>query len=399
MASAGPALAGLANSTWPVFQHDLQHSGRATVNGPQGPATPQIVWDFRGESRFRAAVSVGEDGTIYAGNGRNPMIAVDPDTGLRLWASDGGSGKHSGALGDRSQPAVDESGRAAMGARDNDLWVVNPDGSVHCRFHIPHDGDATVSPTIGSDGTIYIGSEALGGGYFYAMNPDCTVKWSVIPLGGALQNVSPALSQDESLVFVSIKTEAIALNTSDGSEAWRVTIADQGFGSRTPNFTPVLANDGSAIYFVSRAGLWALDPNTGEEIWLFVPPNPVGTLKQYLRSAPAIGPDGTIYLGATLNKKSSSFYALNPADGTIKWTHNHTDRGAYVNNQAAVGADGTVYVAFGRILYAFDGAGSAGNSVIKWQMLLPGKFEAGPIIGAPGVLYVGAGKSLFKITD
>ena len=70
------------------------------------------------------------------------------------------------------------------------------------------------------------------------------------------------------------------------------------------------------------------------------------------------------------------------------------------NSQAAIGADGTVYVGFGHTVYAFEGAGNgSGGSSIKWQLDLPGKFEAGPTIGGPGVLYISTGKLLFKIID
>ena len=91
-------------------------------------------------------------------------------------------------------------------------------------------------------------------------------------------------------------------------------------------------------------------------------------------------------IGASLAKKTSHLYALDPTDGSIKWAHEHTDKGRYQNSQAVIGADGTVYVAFGKgTIYAFEGQGNgSGGSVIKWQTQLPAKFEAGPIIGAEG---------------
>ncbi len=412
------ATAGLDGGVWPMFQHDPQHSGRSTVDGPQGP-DPHILWEFRGDARFLASPVVDVDGVVYAPNGKRPLTAIDPATGLELWSSDVAAvaGKPKVGLADRSQPAVSDDGRVYQGARDNNLWATETGaapgevgGDIHCFFHVPHDGDVTTSPTIASDGTVYMGSEALGSGWFYAMTPDCEPAWpdggnvegGKVVLGGSFKNVSPALTPDESIVFVSIKTEAIAFNTADGSERWRRTIATSGFGSRTPNFSPVVSADGATVYFVSKDGLWALDTDDGTPVWPapFVPPFPVGDgSKEEMKSAPALGADGTLYIGAA-RSNSSHFYALSPIDGSVGWSHEHEDDGQYVNNQAAIGADGTVYVGFADTLYAFDGEGDGlGGSSIKWQFLLPGGFDSGPIIGAPGTLYVGAGKSLYKIAD
>ena len=68
-------------------------------------------------------------------------------------------------------------------------------------------------------------------------------------------------------------------------------------------------------------------------------------------SSPAIGADGTIYVGS----KDYSLYAIN-ADGTQKWKFT---TGGFVQSSAAIGTDGTIY--FGSVdgnLYAL-GAGAS----------------------------------------
>lgn len=417
LAAPSAAVAGLANSVWPMFQHDAQHTGRADVNGPVS-ATPQLAWEFKAKSGHKSSPVVGEDGTVYVPNGKLLLVAVDGATGLPIWLVDLKSaiGKGKVGLPDRSQPAVSDTGTIYQGARDNNLWATLPDGTVDWFFHVPFDGDVTMSPTIAQDGTIYMGSEALSKGWFYAMNPDGTVKWpdsawiedGRFTTGGSLKNSSAALSTDETRVFVSNKVDAFAIDAATGDQIWKCEIATTGEGSRQPNFSPVVYNDGVAdqlVLFNSKEGLWALDPNAGpgydcSPSWLFVPPNPVEkSQKEDIKSAPAIGPDGTIYVGAS-RKKSSTLYALNPADGSILWKHEHTDKGSYNNNQPVVGADGTVYVSHGKVVHAFDGAGDGnGGSVVKFQMLVKGKMKTGPIIGEAGALYVPAGKRVFKITD
>ena len=393
------AAAGLATSPWPMFQHDAQHSGRTDVSGPQGPV-PNIAWFKKTRSRLRASVAVGPTGTVFVPNGKNPLSAFDGTTGVELWQSS----NHNGGHADRSGPAVNDVGVVYQGARDNDLWACDTTtGNVNWRYHIPHDGDVTTPPTIGSDGTIYMGSEALGSGWVYAMTPAGAPKWPVggnvvddghVVLRGSFKNASPCLSHDELTLYLSVKDEAIALDSATGAELWRVEIAGKGFGSRHPNYAATMSNDGTQVYYQSKSGLWALDPATGDALWLFVPEN-----KQELKSAVAIGADGTIYIGAS-KKKSSHFYALDPVDGSIKWKHVHSTKGRYSNNQAAVGADGKIYVGFGKAVFAFEEGGDGlGGSDLVWSMPLPGRIDAGVIIGGPGVLYVGAGKNLWKLTD
>lgn len=387
--STGPAMAGLADSPWPMFQHDPQHSGRTDVNGPQGP-TPKVIWSSKTVSRLRASVSMGPDGRIFVPNGKNPLSAYDPGSGIQLWEST----RRKGGLADRSQPAVSDDGVVYIGARDNDLWACDrTNGDVNWRYHVTFDGDVTTPPTIATDGTIFMGSDALGAGWLFGMNPDGTEKWMAV-LQGSLKNSSPALSPDEQIVYVSIKTAAIALDANTGAEIWRTPFVGKGYGGRRPNFAPAVSNDGAQVYFISRDGLYGLDANTGVILWLFTPLN-----KQRFESAPAIGADGTIYIGASKGK-NSTFYALDPVDGTIRWSHDHLEKGHYANNQPAIGADGKVYVAVGKVLYAFDGDGDGvGGSDLLWQLLIPGRFDSGVIIGAEGVLYVGSGKFLWKIID
>lgn len=389
------AAAGLANSAWPMFAHDAQHTGRTNVNGPQ--TEPTIAWFSKTRSRLRASVSVDDQNRIFVPNGKNPISAFDATTGLELWESS----NHKGGHADRSQPAVTNDGIVYQGARDNDLWAVDSaTGAVNWRYHVPHDGDVTTPPTVGADGSIYMGSEALGAGYFYRMDPIGLPAWTVpgaggnvvedghIVLRGSFKNASPCLSHDETVAFVSIKTEAIAVDTATGAELWRVEIANKGFGSRHPNYAPVLSDDGTQVYFQSREGLWALDPTDGSTIWLFTPPD-----KQEIKSAPALGDDGTIYIGAS-KKKNSDLYALDPVDGSVKWSYEPGVKGKFSNNQAAVGDDGKIYGAIGKTVFAVDPDGN-----LLWQMALPGKIDAGVVIGGPGYLLIGAGKNLWKLTD
>ena len=80
-----------------------------------------------------------------------------------------------------------------------------------------------------------------------------------------------------------------------------------------------------------------------------------------MRSSPAIGADGTVYVGSW----DDNLYAIN-MDGSLKWSYATGDE---VWSSPAIGADGTVY--FG----CFDGCLHAVNpdGTAKWSYRTGGK--------------------------
>ncbi len=98
----------------------------------------------------------------------------------------------------------------------------------------------------------------------------------------------------------------------------------------------------------------------------------------YVNSSPAVGPDGTVYIGSS----DGYLYAVSPA-GTLKWRH---PTGGQVWSSAAVANDGTVY--FGSndsCLYAVNAAGA-----LKWRYQTDGPVGSSPAIAADGSVYVGS---------
>ena len=81
----------------------------------------------------------------------------------------------------------------------------------------------------------------------------------------------------------------------------------------------------------------------------------------YVESSPAIGSDGTVYVGSWDNKP----YAINGKSGVKLWEF---ETGDWVNSSPAIGSDGTVYVGSGdNKLYAIN----VKSGVKLWE------FEAG----------------------
>jgi outer membrane protein assembly factor BamB len=132
--------------------------------------------------------------------------------------------------------------------------------------------------------------------------------------------------------------------------------------------SPCIADDGT-IYIVSLDNyLHALNPD-GSLKWK----TDVGA-----GTSPTIGQDGTIYAGY------SKLHAVNPINGSVKWTFDvsGTMRGGTPCNSI----DGTIYVGTsdGGEIIAINSDGT-----LKWRKSI-GTCESAPAIGEDGVVYIGS---------
>ncbi len=128
--------------------------------------------------------------------------------------------------------------------------------------------------------------------------------------------------------------------------------------------------------------VYALDGMTGSKKWESI----VGGEKGIL-SFPAIGPDGTIYVGsATTGESDGTLYALDGKSGAMLWEF---AAGSQLPNPA-VASDGTVYVPGyhdgSTKLYALDGR--SGRK--KWEMEVGTGLNCSAAIDSDGTVYIGS---------
>lgn len=147
----------------------------------------------------------------------------------------------------------------------------------------------------------------------------------------------------------------------------------------TWNSIPAIGEDGT-LYVGSRTG-------SGDEGFTgqFMAVDPAGSVRWMLedldgiRSSPAIGPDGTIYVAA-----GHHVYAVEP-DGEIRWTFDAEDD-VFVFGSPGIAADGTIYIgAEDARLYAIAPDGS-----LRWAFKTGERIRSSPAIGADGTIYVGS---------
>ncbi|UCE38626.1 MAG: PQQ-binding-like beta-propeller repeat protein, partial [Thermoplasmata archaeon] len=255
------------------------------------------------------------------------------------------------------------------------------------------------SPSIGSDGTIYFGSDDQN---FYALYPNGTLKWSF--LTGDWVRSSPAIATDGTIYFISYDRYFYALYP-NGTLKWTYPIVGW-----VP-YSPTIDNNGIIYFGTSHVDdkLYALYPN-GTLKWTFKTEHDVS-------SKPVIGTDGIIYFCSL----DENIYALYP-NGTLKWSHNSnpiydspaisqdgiiyfgTSSGEFfalylngtekwnitigecVQSSCAIDADGIIYVgSYDNNLYALYP-----NSTVKWTFLTGDNVISCPSIGADGTIYFGS---------
>ena len=133
---------------------------------------------------------------------------------------------------------------------------------------------------------------------------------------------------------------------------------------------PAVGTDGTIYVGTWKGQLWALNPD-GSRKWVFQARNEI-------KSAPAVGLDGTVYFGC----RDRKFYAVR-ADGKKRWEF---QTGGWVDSSPALATDGTVYFgSWDKSFYALNADGTK-----RWQFTTPGEIVSSPAIGADGTIYFGS---------
>ncbi|HEY3782447.1 MAG TPA: PQQ-binding-like beta-propeller repeat protein [Fimbriimonadaceae bacterium] len=138
--------------------------------------------------------------------------------------------------------------------------------------------------------------------------------------------------------------------------------------------SPAIGSDGT-LFLGESSNVVALNGSTGKQEWIYK-----GGTSTYFVSSPAIGRDGTIYIGSL----DFSLYSFNGATGAKNWTF--PTAGA-IYSSPTIGSDGTVY--FGsddNNVYAVNG--TTGAQV--WSFATPGPVDSSPALGSDGTIYVGS---------
>jgi outer membrane protein assembly factor BamB len=147
----------LGDSTLIVPRQNFLHS--VSTNGSRG-------WELELSPGSLGMAAVGPDSTIYLGDDRSILYAINPD-GSQKWRFDA-----SGPVLD--SPVVDMAGIIYF-TDGTAVYAVNPDGSLKWRYFKAQQPHFLTPPTLAADGTLYIGAE-FG---LLAFTPDGNLKWNI----------------------------------------------------------------------------------------------------------------------------------------------------------------------------------------------------------------------------
>lgn len=345
----------LADTPWPMFHRDLQHTGRSPYAGPD---TVTTAWVFESNStgEIKSVPAIGSDGTIYLLTARK-FLAINPN-GTVKWEYE------SFIFGDGASPAIGKGGNIFIPITNKGLVAFRPDGTIIWQRSLGNSSTLTSSPAINSDGVIYVGSRS---DTLYAINPDGTVRWRY-GTGDDIDS-SPAIGLDGTIHFASKDGYLYAVRP-DGILKWKYSIGT-GIGYRNDS-SPTIGPDGT-IYYGYYHG-----PFLEERKFLAITPE--GSLKwetgtgNLSFSSPAIGSDSTIFLQA-----NGFLRVISPAGENKKGLSLLT---ASVIRSVVLDANDIIYVPGRTKLYAVDKLAN-----ILWTHDLPYNWDNSVILGKNGWLY------------
>ncbi len=335
------------DSPWPMYCHDVRHTGRCPYTSINN--TGVEAWRIGVSGGAAGGPTIDRIGTLYFGS--DDLYAIYQN-GTIKW-------RYVIGWSIEDAPAIDENGTIYFGTVQGTsvLYALYPNGTLKWTYYTGE--DFVSSPAIGNDGTIYVGSNKC----IHAIYPNGTRKW-MFQTGHVVYS-SPAIGMDGTVYCGSHDTNLYALDPTNGTLKWKFKTGDW------VRVSPCIADDGT-IYVVSLDGyLYALTSN-GTMKW-----------KTYVGAgtSPIIGWDGTIYCG------SSNLCAINPVNGSIKWTCPLP--GDLEGGTPCQANDGTIFVGVSHwptgsiIAISPDGT-------IKWSTEFGGDVQSPPAIGADGSVYIGS---------
>ena len=354
---------------WPMFHHDLTHTGYSTSTASATSAT--LLWNYTTNSVVGASPTI-VNGYVYIGSDGGIAYCLNALDGSKVWnytiqASTRGS---HGAGG----PAISSS----MAVADGYVYFGCYDRNVYCLNAFTGDkiwnyttGNTVESCPSVTGGYVYVGS---WDGNMYCLDATTGEKiWNYTT--GSLVESSPAVV-DGKVYFGSVDKNVYCLDASNGDKIWSYPTGNLIQSS------PAVVGD--YLYIGSEDNnLYCLNASSGDKIWSY-------PTQGWVDSSPAVA-NGYVYVGSWVvdanqndvaSDAASDVYCLDASTGAKIW--NYTTHGGVNSSPAVTG--GFVYVGgWDNNVYCLNA--STGAEI--WTYTTQGHINSSPAV-AGGIVYVGS---------
>ena len=363
-----------AVSVWGQGGHDALHTGQSAWSGPSSSVGVVAGWAY--SARVSGIPTVGvlsSDGYLYFGGTVGDVTSLNmSSSGMLVWRTVlpvGTSVTLSPALSPGESLVVVGSANGYVHAVNRWSGVLAWSTSTGVGMSI------RTSVTMGTDGTVYVGSTDEFVGFLYSLDGSTgSVRW-VYDAADWLVS-SPAVNDTSRVVYVGCwDGTLLALDADNGSVLWTLVVG--GPVKSAPSLSAVSLGGGSwgTVYVGCDDGyVYAVDSEVGSVVWQSFLGAPVGSM-------PVVVGDGGMVVFST-----ATLYKLSLETGAVMWRWKVSPSPAYITEQViSCGQNGMLYFttadAQATQLYGVDGV----SGVTRWKFGM-GRGTGSTVVASDGSL-------------
>jgi outer membrane protein assembly factor BamB len=258
---------------WPMFHHDLNHTGYSTSTAPN---TNNTIWTYTTGDEVISCPAV-VDGRAYFGSYDNKVYCLNASTGAHIWNYTTG--------GKVSNVAV-AGGKVYFGSYDDKVYCLDALTGAHI-WNYTADDDPVSAPAV-AGGKVYIGSWDKK---VYCLNASTGAQIWNYTTGNSVGS-SPAVAGGKVYTGSGDK-KVYCLDASTGAHIWNYTTGE------IVGPSPAVA--GGKVYVGSYdSKFYCLNASTGAQIWNY-------TTGGHVYSPSVVG--GKVYIGS-MDGKVYAFASL-----------------------------------------------------------------------------------------
>jgi outer membrane protein assembly factor BamB len=319
--------------------------------------------------------SIDQNGIIYISTNMSKVYAYDISNGQQKWQV----AINDGVLSD---VAIDNNKQVYVTSQKALNIIDSSNGLLTWTYLINSSSIIGINstPTIDSSNNVCFGG--FDGSYNYLYSINCatrTFNWKYKTYyGGAIKNI-PMISNNQNIYF-------------GANDGYIYDLSGNGPDISTQPIVPMHMMNPQHTGITSYYG----PNNTPTLTWT----KSFGATNLYVSPSVGIASDGTLYIGSN----DGYVYALDPNGLTTKWAKqvNNTDYNYLFTSPnslyttPAIGKNGTIYIGSNEgYLFALEPI----NGNIKWKYNAGYPLQSSPILDTNDNIYFGAGQSVFSITD